>query len=488
MAGKYDELAQRIVELVGGKDNVVSVAHCITRLRFKLKDESRADDDKIAALDGVIKVMHANGQYQVVVGNIVEDVFDAVVACGGFAAGSAPADEGSEDEAPKGAASVIIDLISGIFQPMLGTFSAAGIMKGLLALATFLDQQFFTGGSFATSGAYTLLYTIADGMFYFLPVVLAFTASKKFKMSEFNAIAIAFALVYPTMVGLTSGEVLGSVNLGVLGTFSWYADFFGIPIIMPAAGYTSSVIPILLMVWFGSKVEHWVKSWMPATMKMFFVPFITVTVTVVIGYLIIGPIATVICNLLTAFFSLVFGLPVVGSMLGCIIVSTLWMPLVIFGFHWSLIPLAINNLATTGHDFVLASQIGHSFALGAVLFAMYLKNKDEKFRGIALPAIISSFFFGVTEPAIYGVALPDKKAFIVACIGSCCGGIVSGFAGTMTYANGGLGVFNWLSFIDPAVGGNGITFMVWAIIASLVAAVVAFAIEFFAYKAPVEEA
>ena len=487
MAGKYDELAHSIVELVGGKENVISVAHCITRLRFKLKDESRANDDRIAELEGVIKVMHANGQYQVVVGNIVEDVFDAVVACGGFAAGSAPADE-SEDEAPKGAASVIIDLISGIFQPMLGTFSAAGIMKGLLALATFLDQQFFTGGSFATSGAYTLLYTIADGMFYFLPVVLAFTASKKFKMSEFNAIAIAFALVYPTMVGLTSGDVVGSVNLGVLGTFSWYADFFGIPIIMPAAGYTSSVIPILLMVWFGSKVEHWVKSWMPATMKMFFVPFITVTVTVVIGYLIIGPIATVICNLLTAFFSLVFGLPVVGSMLGCIIVSTLWMPLVIFGFHWSLIPLAINNLATTGHDFVLASQIGHSFALGAVLFAMYLKNKDEKFRGIALPAIISSFFFGVTEPAIYGVALPDKKAFIVACIGSCCGGIVSGFAGTMTYANGGLGIFNWLSFIDPAVGGNGITFMVWAIVASLVAAVVAFAIEFVAYKAPVEEA
>ena len=487
MAGKYDELAHSIVELVGGKENVISVAHCITRLRFKLKDESRANDDRIAELEGVIKVMHANGQYQVVVGNIVEDVFDAVVACGGFATGSAPADE-SEDEAPKGAASVIIDLISGIFQPMLGTFSAAGIMKGLLALATFLDQQFFTGGSFATSGAYTLLYTIADGMFYFLPVVLAFTASKKFKMSEFNAIAIAFALVYPTMVGLTSGDVVGSVNLGALGTFSWYADFFGIPIIMPASGYTSSVIPILLMVWFGSKVEHWVKSWMPATMKMFFVPFITVTVTVVIGYLIIGPIATVICNLLTAFFSLVFGLPVVGSMLGCIIVSTLWMPLVIFGFHWSLIPLAINNLATTGHDFVLASQIGHSFALGAVLFAMYLKNKDEKFRGIALPAIISSFFFGVTEPAIYGVALPDKKAFIIACIGSCCGGIVSGFAGTMTYANGGLGIFNWLSFIDPAVGGNGITFMVWAIVASLVAAVVAFAIEFIAYKAPVEEA
>ncbi len=482
MAGTYDELAASIVELVGGSENVVSVAHCITRVRFKLKDESKANDDAISALPKVIKVMRANGQYQVVVGNIVEDVYDAVVAVGGFAQGGSVSAE--EDDAPKSPLNVVIDLISGIFQPMLGTFSAAGIMKGLLALFSFLDQEFFTGGSFATSGAYTLLYTIADGMFYFLPVILAYTASKKFKMSEFNALAIAFALVYPTMVALTGGEVLGSVDLGVLGTFSWYADFFGIPIIMPASGYTSSVIPILLMVWFGSKVENWVKSWMPASMKMFFVPFITVTITVVIGYLIIGPIATAICNLLAAFFALVFGLPVVGSLLGCIIVSTFWMPLVIFGFHWSLIPLAINNLATTGSDFVLASQIGHSFALGAVLFAMYLKNKNEDFRGIALPAIISSFFFGVTEPAIYGVALPDKKAFIVACIGSCCGGIVSGLAGTMTFANGGLGIFNWLSFIDPNVGGAGITYMVWAIVASLVAAAVGFVIEFITYKAP----
>ncbi len=482
MAGTYDELAASIVELVGGSENVVSVAHCITRVRFKLKDESKANDDAISALPKVIKVMRANGQYQVVVGNIVEDVYDAVVAVGGFAQGGSVAAE--EDDAPKSPLNVVIDLISGIFQPMLGTFSAAGIMKGLLALFSFLDQEFFTGGSFAASGAYTLLYTIADGMFYFLPVILAYTASKKFKMSEFNALAIAFALVYPTMVALTGGEALGSVDLGVLGTFSWYADFFGIPIIMPASGYTSSVIPILLMVWFGSKVEAWVKGWMPASMKMFFVPFITVTITVVIGYLIIGPIATAICNLLAAFFALVFGLPVVGSLLGCIIVSTFWMPLVIFGFHWSLIPLAINNLATTGSDFVLASQIGHSFALGAVLFAMYLKNKNEDFRGIALPAIISSFFFGVTEPAIYGVALPNKKAFIVACIGSCCGGIVSGLAGTMTFANGGLGIFNWLSFIDPNVGGAGITYMVWAIVASLVAAAVGFVIEFITYKAP----
>ena len=489
MAGKYDELAAQVVELVGGKENVISVSHCITRLRFKLKDESRADDDSIAALDKVIKVMHANGQYQVVVGNIVEDVYDAVLAVGGLSAGGAvAADDAAESgDAGKRPLDVVIDLISGIFSPMLGTFSAAGIMKGLLALFSFIDQEFITGGTFATSGAYTLLYTIADGMFYFLPVVLAYTASKKFKMSEFNALAIAFALVYPTMVALTSGEVLGSVDLGFLGTFSWYADFFGIPIIMPASGYTSSVIPILLMVWFASKVEAWVKSWMPSSMKMFFVPLITVTVSVVLGYLVIGPIATVITNILGSIFSILFGLPVVGSILGCTIVGAFWMCLVIFGFHWSLIPLAIINLMNLGHDYILAATIGHSFCLGAVVFAMYLKNKDEQFRGVALPAIISSFFFGVTEPAIYGVALPDKKAFVVASIGSAISGFIIGVTGSAVYMSGGLGMFNWLCFIDPAEGGTGISFMLIAIVASLVAAAISFAIEFATYKAPTAE-
>lgn len=476
MAGKYDELARAIVENVGGKQNVNSVTHCITRVRFKLKDESIANTEAIEKLEGVITVMKANGQYQVVVGNKVEDVFDAVLAVGGLASG-AQAD--ATEEAPKSAGALIIDLISGIFQPILGTFAAAGIMKGILALVTFLDQQ-FGGGAFSASGAYTLLYTIADGMFYFLPAVLALTAARKFKMSEFTALAIAFALLYPTMVALTGGEVIGSVDLGFAGTFSWYADFFGLPIIMPASGYTSSVIPIVLMIWFGSVVEHWCKRWMPASVKMFFIPLVTMSITIVLGYLVIGPVATLITNILGELFMLVFNLPFVGGVLGSVAVAAFWMPLVIFGFHWSLVPICLVNLSTLGHDFILASVIAHSFSLGAVLFAMYLKNKDQAFRGIALPAMISAFFFGVTEPAIYGVALPDKKAFVNACIGSAVGGLIIGLTGAFVYMQGGLGVFNWLSFIDSAT--VGMTHMVWAIVASLAGAVVGFVLEFATYK------
>ena len=369
-----------------------------------------------------------------------------------------------------------VDFISGIFQPILGPLAAAGIMKGLLALITYFVP------AFANDGLYTLLYTVADGFFYFLPVALAFSAARKFRMNEFTGVAIGVALLYPTMVALTSGEALGSIDLGVAGTFSWYATALGVPIIMPVSGYVSSVIPVLLMVWFGSIIERWLKSWMPAALKMFLVPLATMTVSIVLGYLVIGPVATLITNLLSAAFSFIFQLPVVGSVLGSALVGGLWMCLVIFGFHWSLIPISIMNLNTLGHDSVLAATIGHGFALGAVIFAMYLRNKDERFRGIALPAMISAFFFGVTEPGIYGIALPNKRAFVVACLSSAVGGAIVGMTGALMYISGGLGVFNLLNFIDGTPGGAGISHMVFAIIASLVSAVLAFVIEFITYR------
>ena len=476
MAKDYTQLCQDILENVGGKENINGLTHCITRLRFKLKDDTKANTEVIEKLPGVIKVMNANGQYHVVVGNKVEDVYEQFLKVSGLGGGGAVAADDAE-EGPKTPAAIAIDLISGIFAPILGPFSAAGIMKGILACIT----QFYP--EFATDGAYTVLYTIADGLFYFLPVMLAITAARKFKMNEFTALGIGVALVYPTMVALTGGDILGSVDLGFFGTFSWYATFLGIPIILPASGYTSSVIPVLLMVWFGSVVEHWTKKWMPNSVKMFFTPLLVMTLSVVLGYLIIGPVATLITNILSSIFQLIFGLPVVGSIVGSVVVGAFWMCLVIFGFHWSLVPIGIVNLTTLGHDFILASMIGHSFALGAALFAMFLKNKDENFREICLPAMISAFFFGVTEPAIYGIALPQKKPFVIACIGSAVGGLIIGITGATVFISGGLGIFNLLSFLptDPA-STVGFSMMISAIVACAASAVVAFAIEFATYK------
>ena len=479
--GKYDDLAATVIELVGGKDNVSNVMHCVTRVRFDLKDESKADTEALEKVQGVIKVISANGQYMVVVGNDkVDDVYDAIVKVGGFKPNSEVQPDAGEGGEKKGVMATLMDIISGVFQPILGTFAAAGMMKGILALIVNFWPAFESGG------AYAVLYTFADGYFYYLPVILGYTAAKKFGMSEFNGIAIGLSLVYPTMVEITEGEVLGTISLGIFGDLSWYATFFGIPIIMPASGYTSSVIPILLMIAFGAQVEKWCKKWMPANVKMFFVPFVTVTVTVVLGYLVIGPVATLITNLLETLFEFLFNLPYVGRTFGSVLVGATWMPMVMFGFHWSVITLAIVNLGALGYDYLLSAMIAHSFALGAVLFAMYLKNKDEEFRSICMPAMITSFFFGITEPAIYGVALPDGKAFVVACIGSTVGGLIIGLSGAVVYTSGGLGVFAWLNFIDSS--GGGITGMIWAIVASLAGAIVSFVIEWIIYKPPVKDA
>lgn len=480
----YTELAQTILDNVGGTQNIKSVAHCVTRLRLKLKDVDKANTEVIEKLPGVIKVMIANGQYQVVLGNKVEEVYDDFLKVSNLnGGGEVAADDEPEPEEKKTLASAAIDIVSGVFVPAIGPLCAAGIVKGLLALFAFIWP------AFASDGAYQVLYTVADGFFYFLPVVLGFTSAEKFGMNKFTGAAIGFSLVYPTMVALTGGDVLGSVDLGFFGTFSWYSTFFGIPIIMPAAGYTSSVIPVILMAWFASKVEAWTKKWCPRSFKLFLVPLITLVVAVVAGYLVIGPVATLITNILQSAFGLILSIPVVGTTILITFIGAFWMVLVMFGFHWAIFPMGLVNLGTLGYDYLEPGMIGTSFALGAVLFAMYLKNKDEDFREVCLPAAISAFFFGITEPAIYGVALPDKKAFVNACIASGVCGLIMGILDTKVFMIGGSGVFMWLSFIDSNnVVGAGITYMIVAIIASLIAAIIGFAIEFITYRPNVQKA
>ena len=215
MASKYDGLARIIIQNVGGKSNIISVAHCITRLRFKLKDESKANKEVLESTDGVIKVMQAGGQYQGVIGNQGNDVYDAVLEVGHLNAagavdedGNAVDDGGSESGGKKSPVSMLIDVISGTLQPTLGVMAATGIIKGLLALFDFI------GLIPSTSGTYQVWYAVADGFFYFLPIILGYTAAKKFKMNEFIGMAIGIALCYPAMVNSTAGEVLGTVFSG----------------------------------------------------------------------------------------------------------------------------------------------------------------------------------------------------------------------------------------------------------------------------------
>ena len=479
MASKYDGLARIIIQNVGGKSNIISVAHCITRLRFKLKDESKANKEVLESTDGVIKVMQAGGQYQVVIGNQVNDVYDAVLEVGHLAAAGAVDEEGNAVEETSGGGkkspvSLLIDVISGTLQPTLGVMAATGIIKGLLALFDFL------GLIPAASGTYQVWYAVADGFFYFMPIVLGYTAAKKFKVNEFIGMAIGIALCYPAMVNSTAGTVLGTVFTGTAFEMSYYLTFFGIPVIMPASGYTSSVVPIILAVAIAAPLEHWLKKVIPDVIKLFVVPFVTLIVMVPLTYLVIGPIASILCSILSLFFNAIYSIPVVGGLIGGVLIGAFWQVLVIFGLHWSLVPLAMINYSLLGYDFILSPYFCVSFAQTFVVLAIVLKTKDEKLKKIAIPAFISGIF-GVTEPAIYGVTLPKKTPFIYSCIAGAIGGAFTGLMRTRIYSIGGQGLFGLPSFIDTT-GVMGLTNMIYILIAILIASVAGFAMTYVLYK------
>ena len=480
MASKYDGLARIIIQNVGGKSNIISVAHCITRLRFKLKDESKANKEVLESTDGVIKVMQAGGQYQVVIGNQVNDVYDAVLEVGHLTAAGAVDEDGNaveEDNAgggKKSPVSMLIDVISGTLQPTLGVLAATGIIKGLLALFDFI------GLIPSTSGTYQVWYAMADGFFYFLPIILGYTAAKKFKINEFIGMAIGIALCYPAMVNSTAGEVLGTVFGGTAFEMSYYQTFMGIPVIMPASGYTSSVVPIILAVAIAAPIEHWLKKVIPDVIKLFVVPFVTLVIMVPLTYLVIGPVASILCSILSLIFNAIYSIPVVGGIIGGILIGAFWQVLVIFGLHWGLVPLAMINYGLMGYDTFLSPYFCVSFAQTFVVLAIILKTKNEKTKKVAIPAFISGIF-GVTEPAIYGVTLPKKKPFVYSCIAGAIGGAFTGFMNTRSYSIGGLGLFGLPSFIDTT-GDMGITNMIYIIIAILIASAVGFGLTYALYK------
>ena len=459
----YSELAKDIVAHVGGKENVSSVRHCITRLRFVLKDVSKADTDYLKQRDGVVTVVEAGGQYQVVIGNHVPDVFAAVLDQGVSGIGGASATE--EEEAPKGNLfDRFVDLLSGIFQPVLGALTAVGIIKGVIAILSAT-----LGWSSATNSIYAILEAAGDGFFQFLPLILAVTAARKFKMNEFTALAIGAGLVYPSLPSTL--QVLSEGNLN---------HVFGIPFELPTAGsYLSTVMPIILAIFVASLIEKYMTKITPDVVKLFIVPFVTVIVTVPLTFLVVGPIANLASDLLSAGLSSILG---VSPILYGLILGVLWQVLVMFGLHWAVIPLAIEAIATVGFTPSLVPAALPNFTQTGVLLAIMLKTKEEKVKQIAMPAILSSVF-GVTEPAIYGVTLPMKTPFYISCGVSGIIGAIVGFFNLQTYTMGALGIFQYPSFVIPAEfladsGFSSAMTPMWILIGlTLVATALAFAIQ-----------
>ena len=465
----YTELAKDIVAHVGGKDNVVNLRHCVTRLRFVLKDESKADTDYLKARDGVVTVVKAGGQYQVVIGNHVPDVYAAVLEQGVQGIGSLDTDEG--DSAPKGNLfDRFIDLISGIFQPFLGPLAAAGIIKGLVAIMA------ANGMASGNSALYAILEATGDGFFQFLPILIAITSARKFKMNEFTATAIAMALVYPTLPGTVT--TLKEAGLDKV---------FGMTFALPVSGsYLSTVMPSILAIWVASLIEKFMKKITPDVVKLFVVPFVTLLITVPLTFLVVGPIANLASDGLSAAFTAIMNF---SPLLYGVILGAAWQVLVMFGLHWAVVPLAIMQVATDGMSQVLIPANLPNFTQTGVLLAILLKTKEKKVKTITAPALISSIF-GVTEPAIYGVTLPMKTPFFISVAVSGLIGAGMMFFDVIGYSVGGMGIFMYPSFVNPKTGD--MSGMIAAIGLTVAAIVLSFIIQMIVpvptlYGTPTEE-
>lgn len=466
--GKYRELAEKIVANVDGKENINSLTHCITRLRFKLKDESKANDDVLKNMDGVVTIMHSAGQYQVVIGNHVGQVYEDVVDMTGL---------GGESSAPEEASGNIfnrlIDVISGIFQPFLGALSAGGMIKGLNALLV------AAGVLTAESGTYIVLNAIGDAIFMFLPIAVAVAAAKKFGVNQYVGLVIGGALCYPAiqLSTLTAGgdvQPLYTLFSGSMFESPVYMTFMGLPFV--ANDYTSSVIPSILIVWMASKLQRPLRKIIPEVIQNFFVPFFLLLIALPIGFLVIGPVITILTNMLATGFD---GLLKFSPILFGLIVGFFWQVLVMFGLHWSLIPIAILQLGTMGYSTALTGMFGASFAQTAAVAAMYFRLKNPKEKALVVPAVISGIC-GVTEPAIYGLSLPKKKPFIFSMVGGAISGAFMTAMGVRSYVMGGLGVFGIPSYINQQTGDS--SGAIYSVIAIVIASVIGFALTFFFWK------
>lgn len=465
--GKYEQLAKEIVKNVGGKSNIASLTHCVTRLRFQLLDEGKANDDVLKKMDGVVTVMKSAGQYQVVIGNHVGEVYADVCEIAGIGEGDAK----SAPAVKKNIFDAFIDTVSGIFQPVLGVMSAAGMLKGLNAL--FMAFGLYAGDS----GFAILMNAMGDAMFTYLPIMLGYTSAKKFNLKPFVGLVIGAALCYPAIQLSTlsaAAEPLYTLFTGTVFESAVYLEVFGIPLI--AMDYTSTVMPVILICYLAAKCEKVFNKIVHDSLKFFFVPMLTLFVSLLLGFLVIGPVATFAANLIAEGIMAVRGF---SPLLAGVLVGGFWQLLVIFGVHWGIIPIYMNNIATMGFDNVMMPFFATTFAQTAVVFAMMLKTKDKKLKSLCIPASISGIF-GITEPAIYGITLPKKKPFIISCVASAIAGGYYGVMNLKEYIMGGMGIFEFPSFINPADNSFGDVYI--AAIGVVIAMVLAFAATMLIWK------
>lgn len=411
MSQKYNDLAQKIVSLVGGKENINTVYHCQTRLRFKLKDESKADQDALNNMDSVAKCLISGGVFQVVIGTHVKDVFEEVEKIVG------PLENKEQDQSEKkGILSVIIDFISGTFQPIIPALSGAGMVKAVLAiLITFKIIS-------TESQTYYILNFFADAVFYFLPMMLAYSEAQKLRCNPILAASVAGIMMHPNWNALVSAGK--AVKL-----------FEVIPFTLTT--YTSTVIPVILVVLVQSYIEKYLEKWIPQAVKLVFVPMLTFLIMGPLALAVLGPIGSVLGGYLATFFKF---LSTTAAWAPAVLIGGFLPIMVMFGLHNDVAPLGVMQMGELGYDSIfgpgcVCSNIAQATASSVVA----LRTKDKKMKQLATSGSITAYM-GITEPTLYGVNLPKKYPLIASMIGGAAGGLYAGLTHTHRFATGSSGL------------------------------------------------
>lgn len=460
MATDYKKLAATILELVGGETNVSNVTHCATRLRFNLKDDKVAQTDKLKNTTGVMGVVNQGGQYQVIIGSDVQSVYREIMELGSFEGKAASQEKPKEKKNP---VVRVLDTIAGIFTPIIPAITGAGMLKAVMALL--VTFKVIT----TTSQTYQFLNFFADAAFYFLPFLIANSAAKKFKCNPYMAMSIAGVLMHPNFVNMVNAAKEAGEGL----------KFIGLPVTL--ASYSSTVIPIILSVWFMSFIEPIADKISPKPVKFFTKPLLTLLVTAPVAIIVLGPLGNIIGDGIAAGIN---WLNAVVPWLVPLIVGTFSPLLVMTGMHYGLIPIGINNIATAGFDTVVGpGMLGSNIAQGGASLAVACRTKNSEVRQLATSAGITAVC-GITEPAMYGVSLRFKKPLIAAMIGGGVSGLFLGITHVGRYTSGSPG----LLALPGYIGTDGFRNITFACIGAAIAFIVSFVISFIlGIDDPVEE-
>ena len=452
----YENLAKQILKNVGGQENVSNLTHCATRLRFNLKDVSKANTEEIKQTKGVMGVVDKGGQYQVIIGNDVNHVYKEIMKIANIEGNS----ESKEVDDRKPMAKVI-DTITGIFTPILPAITAAGMMKAVLALLTAFKLIS------TDSQSYQIFNFMADAAFYFLPIFLASSAAKKFKCNPYLAMMLGGILLHPTFVTMVNTAKETGETLSI----------FGLPITL--ASYSSSVLPIILGVWFMSYVEPIADKISPKAIKFFTKPLITAVVSGIVILVVIGPIGYIVSD------KVGLGIKTLESYASWLVPTLLGglTPLLVMtGTHYGLIPIGINNRMTMGYDTIIyPGMLASNVSQGGAALAVAIKSKDKEIKQLASSAGITAVC-GITEPALYGVNLRFKTPLYASMIGGAAGGLFLGLFRVCNYSGGSPGFLTLPSYI----GGESMMNFVYACIGAVISVVVAFVAGLILYKDKVE--